>query len=48
MVVTVSACVATHSYGGMGWGRDGGGGTYACGTKTWGWSNVGNVGALPE
>ena len=26
-------CVISHEYGGLGGGRDGGGGWYACGTK---------------
>ena len=25
-------CVVSHGYGGLGWGRDGGDGWYACGT----------------
>ena len=27
-------CVVSHGHGGLGGGRDGGGGWYACGTKT--------------
>ena len=42
-------CVVGHGYGGLGGGRDGGGGWYACGTKT-GWvvCMSGDVRALPK
>ena len=33
-------CVVSHGYGGLGGGRDGGGGRYACGTKPRGWLHV--------
>ena len=34
-------CVVSRGYGGLGGGRDGGGGWYACGTTSGGWSYVG-------
>ena len=41
--------VASHDYGGLGGGRDGGGGWCACGTKP-GWVDrmSGEAGALPK
>ena len=35
-LTTTITCVVCHDYGGLGDGRDGGGGWYACGTKPWG------------
>ena len=34
-------CIVSHGYGGLGGGKDEGGGWYACGIKPWGWTNVG-------
>ena len=48
-LVTVCACVVSHGYGGLGCGRDGGSGLYACRTKP---KEVGRMsgdgGTLPE
>ena len=44
-LVTVGGCwymyVVSHGYVGLGGGRDGGGGWYACWMKPRGWSHVG-------
>ena len=42
-------CVVDHGYGGLGWGKDGGGGLYACRKKANGDDRMlGDTGALPE
>ena len=41
--------VVRNGYGGLGYGRDGGGGWYACGTKPGVVGRMsGNAGALPQ
>ena len=40
--------VVTHGNCGLGGGRKGVDGWYACRTKPGGWSHIGDAGALPE
>ena len=41
-------CVVSHGYGGLGGGRDGCGGWYACGTRPGVGRMSGDAGARPE